>query len=161
MHFSLLLKAIVHNIGVILVGFIFAFIASRIDLILGLKLFNSSIVIFIGILLLAIGFIIRVWATYYFYKFQMGVIVLHPQRKLLTSGPYGFMRNPLYLGGNLFIFLGTSLILGTVVGVILTFLHLPFVNLMVKKEEKDLEKKFGKEFLDYEKKVPRWIPKFI
>jgi protein-S-isoprenylcysteine O-methyltransferase Ste14 len=57
-------------------------------------------------LLLALGFLLRVWATVYFYRHSMRVISLEPQTALITSGPYRFSRNPLYLGGNVFIFFG-------------------------------------------------------
>lgn len=87
----------------------------------------------------------------------MRVIDLKPQKKLITSGPYRFSRNPLYLGGNIFIFLGASLVMGTPSGVILTFLHLPLVDLMVRREERQLEKSFGKEWLEYKEKVQRWF----
>jgi len=41
----------------------------------------------------------------FFYEQHMSVIRLEPQKELFTAGPYGFSRNPLYLGGNVFIFL--------------------------------------------------------
>lgn len=154
---SVIFKSILHNIGVILVGFIFAFVGSRLDLLLGLKHFKSFLTLLIGISFLIIGFLLRVWATYYFYKYQMRVIDLKPQKKLITSGPYHFSRNPLYLGGNVFIFLGASLVIGTPMGVIVTFLHLPVVDVMIRREEKQLEKVFGKEWIEYKKSVRRWF----
>lgn len=146
-----------HNLGVIIVGFFFAFIGFSLDYLIGFKHFNSYITLSIGILLLVIGFLIRVWATYYFYKLKMKVIILHSQKKLITTGPFSYSRNPLYLGGNVFIFFGASLVLGTPTGIILTFLQLPLVDRMIRREEKQLEKSFGKEWLDYKKRVRRWI----
>lgn len=159
MSLIILIKAVGHNIFVLVVCFILAFIASRVDLIFGFELLSSVLVFALGCLLFAIGFLIRVWAAYHFYKNQINVIVLHAQQTLVTGGPFKYTRNPLYLGGNIFMFLGASLIFGTIVGVILTVLHLPLLNLMVQKEEKDLEKKFGKQFISYKQKVPRWIPR--
>ena len=49
-------------------------------------------------MLLALGFALRGWATFHFYDQRMRVISLQPQRMLLTSGPYAWSRNPLYLG---------------------------------------------------------------
>jgi len=152
-----LLKSIFHNIGVVIVGFIFAFISTRIDLLLRIKNFESLITVFLGLLLLTIGFLIRVWATYYFYQNSMGVIKLKPQEKLLTEGPFAFSRNPLYLGGNVFIFFGTVFVLGSLSGVVLTFVAIFLTNLMIKREEKQLEQTFGEEWSRYRKKVRRWI----
>jgi hypothetical protein len=44
---------------------------------------------------------------------RMKVISLGPQKALIASGPYGFSRSPLYLGGNVFIFFGAALSLGS------------------------------------------------
>jgi hypothetical protein len=76
---------------------------------LGLTAFRSIIEKVAGSLLLIIGFLLRVWATFYFYQQRMRVISLSPQRRLITCGPYRFSRNPPYLGGNVFIFLGAAL----------------------------------------------------
>ena len=119
-----LLKSILHNIGVVAVGFLFALIGVGIDRLLGIASFQSLFALVLGSALLAIGFLLRVWATYHFYHRQLNVIVLSAQTYLITDGPYRFSRNPLYLGGNVFIFLGTSLVLGTLGGIVLTVIHL-------------------------------------
>ena len=111
-----LLKSILHNTGVVAVGFLFALIGVGIDRLLGIASFQSLFALVLGSALLAIGFLPRVWATYHFYRRQMNVIVLSAQTYLIVDGPYRFSRNPLYLGGNVFIFLGASLVLGTLGG---------------------------------------------
>ncbi len=152
-----LFKSIIHNIGVLFVGFIVAFVGLFIDSILRATNFLNPTIFTIGFILLFSGFMIRVWATYYFYKSQMKVISLKPQKKLLTEGPYKFSRNPLYLGGNIFIFYGASLVLGSPFALVITTLGIYLTDQMIKREEIQLEKKFGKEWTRYTKKVRRWI----
>jgi protein-S-isoprenylcysteine O-methyltransferase Ste14 len=106
-----LLKSILHNIGVLIVGLGFAYLGTRVDLLLGIRRFHSFLTTTAGWLLLIIGFLLRVWATFHFYQQRMKVISLVPQRTLITSGPYRFSRNPLYLGGNVFVFFGAALLL--------------------------------------------------
>src|SRR5262249_1343301 len=107
------LKSILHNIGVVAVGLGFAYAGTRVDLLLGISAFASHFLKAAGWLLVALGFLIRVWATVHFYAHKMRVISLEPQKALITSGPYRFSRNPLYLGGNVFIFIGAALIFGS------------------------------------------------
>ena len=87
----------------------------------------------------------------------MKVISLAPQKTLITSGPYRFSRNPLYLGGNVFIFFGAMLLFGSATGLFITAIHLPFVDLFIRREEKQLEKDFGEQWMRYKKQVGRWI----
>jgi protein-S-isoprenylcysteine O-methyltransferase Ste14 len=152
-----LLKSILHNIGVVAVGFLFALIGVGIDRLLGIGSFQSLFALVLGSALLAIGFLLRVWATYHFYRRQMNVIVLSAQTQLIMDGPYRFSRNPLYLGGNVFIFLGASLVLGTLGGIVLTVIHWPLMGLMVRREERQLEAAFGDEWRQYKERVRRWI----
>ena len=152
-----LLKSILHNIGVVIVGLGIALLGTKVDSFLGIGDFRSTLTAIPGGLLIAGGFLIRVWATYYFYMHRMRVIALSPQQALLTSGPYRFSRNPLYLGGNVFVFLGAALLLGSLTALLFTVLHLPLMDLFIRREEKQLEQTFGEEWLRYKDQVRRWI----
>ncbi len=76
---------------------------------------------------------------------------------LVTSGIYGFTRNPMYLG-LLFVLVGWALYLGNA----LAFLFLPaFIFYMnrfqIEPEERALTALFGQEFVAYASQVRRWI----
>jgi len=152
-----LLKSVLHNLGVVAVGFIMALMSGKFDSFLGLKPFSSYFTQIVGWVVLINGFLLRVWATYHFYKQRMKVVSLKPQNTLITTGPYRFSRNPLYLGGNVFVFFGASVLLGTTIGLLFTVLHLPLMDRMIRREEIQLEQRFGKEWVDYKKRVRRWI----
>jgi protein-S-isoprenylcysteine O-methyltransferase Ste14 len=128
-----------------------------VDRYLGLGSFKSVIISVAGWLCLIAGFLLRVWATFHFYRHQMKVISLEAQSALIVSGPYSFSRNPLYLGGNVFIFLGASLVLGSPGALFITVAHLPLVDLFIRREEKQLEQKFGDEWKRYKERVRRWF----
>jgi protein-S-isoprenylcysteine O-methyltransferase Ste14 len=152
-----LFKSILHNVGVVAVGLGIAFLGTRVDGFFGISRFHSAVTIALGLLLLLLGFVVRVWATYYFYERRMKVISLTPQSALVTSGPFRFSRNPLYLGGNVFIFFGAALLLGSPSALIFTALHLPLVDLFIRREERQLESDFGEEWIRYRQRVRRWI----
>jgi protein-S-isoprenylcysteine O-methyltransferase Ste14 len=152
-----LLKSLLHNVGVVLVSLGFAYLGTIVDSLLGIPGFSSPLAVGFGILLIALGFLLRVWAVVHFYNRRMRVISLEPQGSLVTTGPYRYSRNPLYLGANVFCFFGSALLLGSPTALIMTVLHIPFVNLMIRREEGQLERKFGDEFRAYKKQVRRWV----
>ena len=152
-----LIKSLLHNIGVVVVGFGFAFLGRGLDALLGLSEFDPGYIKAVACVSLTVGFLIRLWATYHFYEPRMKVISLIPQKELITSGPFRFSRNPLYLGGNVFIFLGAVSFLGSPAGLFLTALNTLLVDFMIRREEKQLEREFGKEWETYKNRVRRWL----
>ncbi|MFC3725487.1 methyltransferase family protein [Neoaquamicrobium sediminum] len=76
---------------------------------------------------------------------------------LVTSGPFSFTRNPIYLG-NTMLMIGIGLIAGIVWFILLAPVA-AFVTqkLAIEREERHLEMRFGKKYRDYAKKVRRWI----
>jgi len=153
----ILLKSILHNIGVVLVGLAVAYLGTMVDSVLGVSAFAFPLAKVVAWLLLALGFLVRVWATVYFYAHRMRVISLKPQRALITSGPYCFSRNPLYLGGNVFVFFGAALLLGSPTALFVTAIHLPLIDRFIRREEEQLEREFGDEWRSYKKRVRRWL----
>jgi protein-S-isoprenylcysteine O-methyltransferase Ste14 len=150
-----LFKSFLHNVGVVIVGLGVGFLGTKVDALLGIGAVHLPLAAAGGWLLLAAGFLVRLWAT--FYENRMRVISLAPQRVLLTSGPYRFSRNPLYLGGNVFIFFGAALLLGSPTALIVTAIHLPLMDLFIRREERQLEREFGEGWLRYKERVRRWI----
>jgi protein-S-isoprenylcysteine O-methyltransferase Ste14 len=80
-------------------------------------------------------------------------------QRLVTYGIFRWVRNPLYVG-NFFIWMGFVVISG-----VLWFLPVAIVlfgieySLIVAYEEGVLESIFGREYLDYKKTTPRWLPR--
>jgi protein-S-isoprenylcysteine O-methyltransferase Ste14 len=82
-------------------------------------------------------------------------------RRLVVSGPYRYVRNPMYLGAGL-VLLGCGILFaefsGVLVGYALAIVVL--VNFFVfLYEEPTLRHKFGAEYEDYSRNVRRWIPR--
>ena len=76
---------------------------------------------------------------------------------LVTSGPFSFTRNPMYLG-MASLYAGLAFIANSPVALIL----LPVVLLIVQtqviaREERYLAAKFGESYLDYKRRVRRWL----
>ncbi len=83
-----------------------------------------------------------------------------PSDTLITSGILGRVRNPLYLG-ILLIYVAVLLLSISIISIVLFIIIFLIYNWMVNFEEKKLEKIFGNEYLEYKKKVPKWIPKLF
>lgn len=76
---------------------------------------------------------------------------------LVTSGPFGITRNPMYLANTLLL-IGVALITGIAWFLLFAFLAaFATQKLAIEKEEKILAAKFGKKYRDYAKRVRRWI----
>jgi ribosome-binding protein aMBF1 (putative translation factor) len=52
---------------------------------------------------------------------------------------------------------GTSLLLSSPTALFITAIHLPLIDLFIRREEKQLERKFGVEWVRYKQRVRRWI----
>lgn len=82
------------------------------------------------------------------------------QGKLVTSGVYAYVRNPIY-STFLLIFTGIIILLTNRLLLLLPIIFWIFLTLLMKYiEEKWLEEKFKNEYIDYCKKVNRVIPWF-
>ena len=82
------------------------------------------------------------------------------ERRLITAGPYAFVRNPLYTG-TLLISAGVSLMSGSWV-IIITYLVVFWFGhyAIIRWEESKLTGEFGEQYRGYFTSVPRVVPGF-
>ena len=80
-----------------------------------------------------------------------------PPERLVTSGIYGFTRNPMYLGHIIFL-MGLTLTLRSVFAASITVGTAIWFQSRVIGDERRLIDLFGAPYLDYIKRVKRWIP---
>ncbi|HEY6391004.1 MAG TPA: isoprenylcysteine carboxylmethyltransferase family protein [Bryobacteraceae bacterium] len=103
----------------------------------------------VGLPVSAIGLLLRAWATGH----------LEKNTRLTESGPYAFVRNPLYLGTLLvaagFAIASQRWLLAGLFAAVFLLIYLPVIEL----EEQHLRKLFP-DFADYAKRVPPLWPTF-
>jgi protein-S-isoprenylcysteine O-methyltransferase Ste14 len=113
----------------------------------------------LGWLLIIFGWFIMFWPVIAFFSTRGTPVPFNPPPKLITTGLYAYVRNPMLLG--MFIFmLGLGVLFGSLS---LIFIFTPLfilINVLYLKaiEEKELELKFGREYVEYKKRVPMFIP---
>ncbi|MCE9508193.1 MAG: isoprenylcysteine carboxylmethyltransferase family protein [Alphaproteobacteria bacterium] len=105
-----------------------------------------------GYILLAACAVGRIYST----AFIGGI----KNKKLVTEGPYSTCRNPLYFY-SLLGAAGIGLLSAQLISFVIIFGgFLLIYDGLIKREEKYLAGKFGKEFTEYKARVPRLWPKF-
>ncbi len=110
----------------------------------------------IGIVVLLFGLYIALLGRHTFDRLGTPVLFGKPT-KLSTGGPYKHTRNPMYLGVTISL-LGMSILLGSLISFIAPILFFLIINIFfIPFEERWLTELFGKDYLQYKKKVRRWI----
>ncbi len=86
-----------------------------------------------------------------------GVISQETPSAILVSGPFRISRHPMYLGMAA-ILLGEAVFLGSLATFVFPLIFAILMEvLFISTEEENLEKAFGKDYLDYKTRVRRWI----
>ena len=84
-----------------------------------------------------------------------------PPRQLVITGPYRYVRNPMYVGMG-FVFIGFALVFPHASLVFLGELVFAFIAVsifVIGFEEPALRRMFGEDYEDYCRHVGRWIPR--
>ena len=80
-----------------------------------------------GCLTIAVGVAVILWATWFFYRAKTPIEPRHTPKALITSGPFKYSRNPIYLGMVL-ILIGWVLVLGALSPVLIPYLYFWMVD---------------------------------
>jgi protein-S-isoprenylcysteine O-methyltransferase Ste14 len=80
-----------------------------------------------------------------------------PPERIVTDGPYRYVRNPMYLG-HLIALLGLAVTFWSWFGIVLVAVNAVRFHRRVLADEARLRAVFGVEYADYQARVKRWIP---
>jgi protein-S-isoprenylcysteine O-methyltransferase Ste14 len=81
----------------------------------------------------------------------------NPPTRIVTEGPYGLTRNPMYLAHIVFM-LGLAVTLRSFVALAILVLRAIWFHRRVVADEARLAARFGAEYADYTRRVKRWLP---
>ena len=148
---------------VFLFGFIalFIFVALQVDKFLDFpKLLPTSLNIIVSVPLIVIGLFLMIWSVLNFVRVKGTPVPFNPPPKLVTTGPYAHVRNPMLTGVFVLLFgLGVLLRSISLVSIFTPLFILFNVWELKAVEERELEKRLGKDYVEYKKMVPMFIPR--
>jgi protein-S-isoprenylcysteine O-methyltransferase Ste14 len=106
-----------------------------------------------------IGVCIMLWSLLHFALAKGTPVPFNPPPRLVISGPYAYVRNPMYLGAFIALF-GVGILLRSLS---LIFVFVPLLILLINwllrvVEEPELEKRLGEEYIRYKTRIPRFFP---
>jgi protein-S-isoprenylcysteine O-methyltransferase Ste14 len=104
------------------------------------------------------GLAIALWARLHLGQYWSDKVVLQIDHQLIRSGPYAYMRHPIYSGVLLGV-AGTALLLGEWRGVLAFALLLTNYAIKAKKEERILSTRFGGQFQDQMRRAGFLLPR--
>ena len=119
--------------------------------------FGGEGVRWFGVAIYAIGGVLRLAPVFVLGRRFSGLVAIQPGHRLVTTGIYGLIRHPSYLG-LLVTVLGWGLAFRAGVGVIIAALMLPVVIARIESEERLLSETFGAEYEAYRARTWRLVP---
>ena len=150
----------VANLGLVrppLVYLISLVFGAAIHLVVPLPFLPDNLALPLGVLLVAVAIALFSYSVAKFRAAGTPVPARKPTAVIVRSGPYNFSRNPIYLAFSVFhlgiaIWINSVWLLATLVGAV-ALIH----YVVIPREERYLERKFGAQYLDYKASVRRWL----
>jgi protein-S-isoprenylcysteine O-methyltransferase Ste14 len=100
----------------------------------------------ISVLMLIPGVIIWIWCV-------VLILMKVPQRKLITTGPYAFVKHPLYTNASFLVLPWIGFLLNSWLGVLIAIIEYIGSRIFSPEEERILSKIFGVEWDEYCRKI--------
>ena len=114
----------------------------------------------LGLVLIVPGLVLYLWCLWHFAMVGRGTPgPWDPTEKVVATGPYRWVRNPMYLAvlavilGQAWLFMSLALVAYAVV--VAVVVH----TFVVLYEEPTLAEQFGESYIAYREQVGRWLPR--
>jgi protein-S-isoprenylcysteine O-methyltransferase Ste14 len=113
----------------------------------------------VSIPMIAVGVWITAWSVFHFLKVKGTPVPFNPPPKVVKTGPYLYVRNPMLTGVFLFLFgIGFGVNSFSLVVFFAPLYVLINVWELKKIEEPELKRRLGDEYIEYRKQTPMFIP---
>ena len=118
---------------------------------------ESLLVMVFGAVAMVTGAVMVAWTTLWFIRHGTSIRPDRGATILMTTGPFAYSRNPIYLGEVLLV-AGAALAFNraTLLVAAIAFANL-VSRLAIVPEEAHLERRFGDAYIDYRERVGRWL----
>jgi protein-S-isoprenylcysteine O-methyltransferase Ste14 len=110
-----------------------------------------------GFVLAVAGVAFAIWARWHLGENWSGTVTLKEGHELVRSGPYRYIRHPIYTG-MLLAFAGTVLTLGEYRGLISLAITIVSFYYKAKKEERFLAREFQESFREHRRQTGMFLP---
>jgi protein-S-isoprenylcysteine O-methyltransferase Ste14 len=150
----------VANLGLVRPPFVYLVslsLGAVIQLVTPLPLLPATLAVSAGPPLVVVALALLLYSAATFRAAGTPVPARKPTTVIVRTGPYRLSRNPIYLGFSLLqlgiaIWVNSVWLLTTLVGAV-ALMHC----VVIPKEERYLERKFGAQYMDYKAAVRRWL----
>lgn len=122
-----------------------------------IKILIPSPYSYTGAIVMLLGLVLMIWTARVFRTAGTGFQLEGGGSALVTSGPFRFSRNPMYLGILIWL-IGFAVLLGSLVVFFMSliiFLLAQFILIPI--EERRMEQIFGEDYKEYRGRVRRWL----
>ena len=119
---------------------------------------DSNVIRWIGMALTVAGLSLCVWARHHLGEYWSDKVALKVDHRLIRSGPYAFLRHPIYSGVLLGV-LGSAFAIGEWRGVVVLVVMTANYWVKAQREDRILSARFGDSFTDYKRHAGFLLPK--
>jgi protein-S-isoprenylcysteine O-methyltransferase Ste14 len=141
----------------IYLGFLILGLTANLVYPLSLSSSERTVVLFVGVGVVACGLLFGAWALWAMWRAGVSALPGREPARLVLDGPFRFSRNPIYISLAV-MYTGLSAALNTFWPLaLLIFAMVTVDRMIILREERFLEKRFGEEYLNCKMRVRRWI----
>jgi len=143
-----------------LIGFLIVFVAPYSESHNLFVMVGGDALRYFGLIIFLAGYVFMVWGPLHLGEQYSLLVTIQEEHKLVTDGPYRYMRHPRYSGIIFWVF-GVALIFLSIPALVLAVLMSALMLLRIPKEEKVLHGEFGKEWVEYCKRTTKKVIPFV
>ena len=136
---------------------LFLVLAIGLHLVLPIRRFLYAPYTYLGLVVIFFGVALNVWSVSWLKRQRTTIDFFETPNQLVLNGPFRISRNPIYLSG-VVTYLGVAILFGSLITFVFPLALWVLLNgLYIPAEEELLEKIFGERYLEYKRRVRRWI----